>query len=262
MQTLMSWGTIIFTRFRWGEYFVKAGPGKEDPYYDKYSFTYYPNQIDPYLADTIFLKEDGWEYDIDLVLLDFKDYNTGEGNISGQLHFADERIFDFTSVNILLLDASNNALTHLQATNTGHFAFEKLINGSYILFPRIDGFKTEAIPITISESQPDFDNLSLTIHDGTISKTEHISSADEQSILLYPNPANELINISYNNSLKTSFLLQVRDLSGKIIWNKNKQYDAVFVDQITTSDWESGFYVLEIITNDKLIKSQKFVVYN
>lgn len=119
-------GYYFFYKIPEGEYFVMAGPGSDDPFFGQYSFTFYPESLEPNKADTIFLTEDNWEYDIDLVILDPFNSVGGNGQISGNITYIETlKDYDFSNVNLLLLDAEMNPQMHLQADADGHFLLKE-----------------------------------------------------------------------------------------------------------------------------------------
>lgn len=80
-----------------------------------------------------------------------------------------------------------------------------------------------------------------------------------QSANVYPNPANQVVNISYDiNNLSTSLLqdpiLIVIDMSGKTIVEDKISTNGL--KSLDVSGWASGNYIYNIITDDKILVSK------
>lgn len=253
-------GYYFFYKVPEGKYFVKAGPAIDDPYFSEYSYTYYPNEIDPFLADTIFLTENNWEYDIDLVLLDPLSPIGGEGEISGTISYDELKEFDLSKVNILLLDSEMNPLCHLQTHEDGSFSFNELINGEYVLFPRVDGYKTEAIHLTIDNNNSSFEDLTISIKNGQISSFIDESLVKMNSFTCFPNPANQSLNLRFEFDGSQQLQTRVLDITGRIIFEETEYSSNNFYRQMNTSDWENGYYFVEVLINGSKAVSQKVAI--
>lgn len=253
-------GYYFFYKIPEGKYFVKAGPGVDDPYFSYYSFTYYPNHIDPLLADTIYLFEDNWDYDIDLTILESQNTFTGTGNITGFITYDELKEFDLSKVNILLLDSEMKPLSHLQANNDGTFSFNELTNGDYILFPRIDGYQTQAIQISIDNHNNNIEGLNISIKNGQISSYINEAIVLENSFLCFPNPASHNLNLSFDFDGAQQIQTRVLDITGRTILEIQDNSVNQFNHQFNTSDWDNGYYFVEVFMNGKKAIIQKVAV--
>ena len=78
----------------------------------------------------------------------------------------------------------------------------------------------------------------------------------ESSILLYPNPTHDLLNIKLG---ELASKLVILDYSGKEVYNTN-----IYSQQhsLSVSEWANGFYLVNTYTNNQLISSEKLIVQN
>ena len=68
------------------------------------------------------------------------------------------------------------------------------------------------------------------------------------SINLYPNPVNDILNISSSDNIKS---LEIKDLLGRIV------YSSLDINSksmsLNTSNFRNNVYLLSLIINDKLV---------
>ena len=86
-------------------------------------------------------------------------------------------------------------------------------------------------------------NLQLNTVNLTDSGALSVNTIEKPQIVLYPNPANNEVNIS---NIQGDFSYKIVDVSGKIAKSENKQSSST----INISDLNSGVYFIEISNND------------
>jgi hypothetical protein len=75
-----------------------------------------------------------------------------------------------------------------------------------------------------------------------------ISNNIESSIILYPNPVNEMLNISSSNNIKS---LEIKDLLGRVIYSSSEINSNNI--SLNTSGFSNNVYLVSCIVNDQLI---------
>ena len=70
-------------------------------------------------------------------------------------------------------------------------------------------------------------------------------------ILVYPNPANGIINIDFGNYYHENFVIKVYDLLGNEVKNYGHQGGSTNHVQMDMGDFANGFYILHINTAEK-----------
>lgn len=77
---------------------------------------------------------------------------------------------------------------------------------------------------------------------------------------LYPNPAEEILNVNFNVDAAEKINVQVIDVAGRAIFNKNIQSSTGSItEQINTGTYEAGIYLLNL-TVDGQSTTRKFIV--
>ena len=93
-------------------------------------------------------------------------------------------------------------------------------------------------------------------------KTQHDGKGNELEILSYPNPVNNVLNVSYSNIKSTIINFTIVDVLGKVVLSieDNSSYSIERLSKsINVSTLENGNYFLKISSLD-IVKSIPFVV--
>lgn len=92
---------------------------------------------------------------------------------------------------------------------------------------------------------------------GALSVTEN--SLNSSNVSIYPNPANRVLNIKFEDEMK-DFSLKLYDITGKEVHSETGlNVDASFIKQIDLDGLTSGLYIMKI-QNNNIVKTEKFVV--
>jgi hypothetical protein len=86
--------------------------------------------------------------------------------------------------------------------------------------------------------------------------TTGIANNFELTVLIYPNPADNNINIDLGSSYKDNSKLNLFDIQGKLVYHLDNPKGELV--QIDLSSFERGIYILNIV-NDKDSKNYKIV---
>ena len=103
------------------------------------------------------------------------------------------------------------------------------------------------------------DSNQKTTNEKEIEKT--VSTTLDKELLIYPNPANEKLNVFYsaNNSNSTAFVI-ITDINGRELFREQKQNrTGTNKKTIDVSQFLNGTYILRIISNDEKLEG-KFVI--
>jgi phosphatidylserine/phosphatidylglycerophosphate/cardiolipin synthase-like enzyme len=114
------------------------------------------------------------------------------------------------------------------------------------------------------------DENTLVIHDDTIANIYYqefikrftesggtitgVNEANEASYLVYPNPANDKLNIVCHSNKQGNVLVSLKDLTGKLIYNSsiNATGNQSKIE-LNTSTYSAGSYILTIQTEDNFV---------
>ncbi len=253
-------GYYYFYRVPEGQYFVDAGVSLGDPNYHYYAPTLFPNTTFWDQADTINLNSTSWEYDIHLFNIDSENQGNGPGYISGNIQIDNGKPYA-DNVNVMLLNEEMECIMHWPTNSFGEFSFEDLAIGNYILYPQVIGLTTQPISIHITETQSQFDNIEITIKDGFIASFINEDIISAASFMLYPNPSSDFFNIHFETYEVSLMSTRIYDLSGRLVYEVASTSNmGVNIQQINTSEWQSGYYFCDILVDGKSAIRQKFAV--
>jgi len=84
------------------------------------------------------------------------------------------------------------------------------------------------------------------------------NSLNEANFNFYPNPAKEILTISFNNVEQNSISIRMIDVQGKLVYAA-KLNSTNSPLQLSVADLENGIYFIEVITNDK-VQTEKFML--
>jgi len=91
--------------------------------------------------------------------------------------------------------------------------------------------------------------------------TDNISDIESSNLKLYPNPASDRINIEIDYSLYVSQpnLIIVTNVLGEVIHTENIKSQIQHLS-LDTREWTDGTYIIQIMSNDKTLNTQKLEV--
>jgi len=99
----------------------------------------------------------------------------------------------------------------------------------------------------------DFDSIYVTL---SISTQELVTN--EVEIQIYPNPANEFVNIVVSGSESTTLHVQLISIQGQLI--KSVEYNGIINEQLDVSDYAKGVYYMKL-TSGKNVNIEKIVIH-
>ena len=84
--------------------------------------------------------------------------------------------------------------------------------------------------------------------------SETIIQNNNKGLSVYPNPFNDVLNISFNNSNSKTIKIIMYDIKGSVVWQNTKTIEmGNHVLKINTELFNKGFYVLKYIDGDNVI---------
>lgn len=125
--------------------------------------------------------------------------------------------------------------------NTWPFDYEQYLIMNIALLPYID---------------PDFTTSSMEIdyvriyQQGTPSSAQIRSTG--QNIKCYPNPTKHILNIEINETITDNLLVELIDITGKQVLNKQHRNTPDNILQLNVSPFSRGVYILRIIQGDRI----------
>ncbi|MCX6352612.1 MAG: T9SS type A sorting domain-containing protein, partial [Bacteroidetes bacterium] len=143
------------------------------------------------------------------------------------------------------------------------FSFPSLPYGSYSVFAEVTGLKPTIGYYTLSSANPKVDDISIKVNSKTtmvgIGGKEEVIAL--QSVKLFPNPAKDILNISFTAKEGYKANISIFDIMGKEIStspieviNGNNQI------KLNTTELGAGMYFIHVSAPNKGVSSEyKFV---
>lgn len=251
-----------------GKYLVKARLDSNDELYGQFQPTYFRNAYNWNDAEEIVMNNAD-NYEGDIWLRPSSGIESGDGEILGQILY-DTALYSRTpipaeDIEILLLGTEGSFYTCNLSDNNGHFSFGDIPFGTYQLYPDVTGINTTPMYVTVSEENPQIEDLSMVIYPAeiTFSINEHTSDYVDNAMLLYPNPVRDQARISLEVKKASTVDCVISDLSGRIIYNQKRYLQKGKQEMIfSVSDLPAGVYQFILVPEDKAMVSAKFLKSN
>lgn len=85
------------------------------------------------------------------------------------------------------------------------------------------------------------------------------SILNSSEMKLFPNPANEVLNLAYGGEISGKVQIEIRDIQGRISVLQTTAANAIKSTQININHLKSGIYFLKVYTERAVIVNQKFI---
>lgn len=240
IESVESDGSFRFEKVMTGNYYLYAVPDTNNP--DNVVPGYYVNKLRWQSSYLLPVDADVYDIDIHLPAVDFL-LPTGEASISGHMDIPVDIVanskfnseiycipwFDYSNsvfcreglsnITVLLFNHTKLKLLDYTLTNEqGDFYFNRLPYGSYVVDAEKAGFLSIPSPvITLSPEHKNETGIVLEINQQKIGFSFGSNTSPENSIMVFPNPASNEINIPYTNPLLLSLQIEVYDLFGNSV---------------------------------------------
>lgn len=248
-----------------GKYVVKASPHPNSSKYLSFLPTYFGNELQWQNAGIINLTGENWEYDVHLI--EVQALMQGTGNISGSTVYIDsiyEVIDEAVNIELFLLDENQQVCRCNYSNSEGDFFFTELPFGNYTLQPEVPGIECEPVELTISEVEPDISDILIKIktQEITFDIDENYSDYLELSGGIYPNPADQIINVDLSIKKPASYSIEIYNQVGNCLISHHERSGAgLHTIPLNISKLRKGMYFLRITTEDRKSIVEKLVVY-
>jgi hypothetical protein len=251
-----------------GKYLTKARLQGAAALYGQFMPTYYRNAYDWNYAEEIIVSDTD-NYECDIWLRPSSGLESGNGRIMGQILY-DTSLVNRTpiparDIDIILLSTQGNFLTCKLSNTDGYFDFGNIPFGTYQLFPDVAGISTTPMYVTISDSKPLENDVSLMIfpNEITFSVNENASDFMDKAMLLYPNPVTDQARISIQVKKNSSINVLITDMSGRTVYSRDDQLRQGTQEiLLPVGGLPAGMYQVLIIPEDKVMMSGKFLKSN
>lgn len=256
-----SLGMYYFTNVPYGTYLLKAALAPNSSNYSNYLPSYYAGAVGELL----------WSNASDVILntpfLNYLDINLvsgtnpgGSGFIGGLVSQGANKAGDpLSDINIMVLDDLGNPVAYTYSDNTGSFQISNLANGTYTVYPEVQGRTTTPIDVVITNQNIGTNDIRVEVNSTTVEATIVTGIkpiVDNNSVQLYPNPVQNELHVEWNTLESKPVTYRVMDITGKVLESFPGISGTHLI--INTSNYQSGIYFLSVQTGEKISKL-KFV---
>jgi hypothetical protein len=177
-------------------------------------------------------------------------YPNGNGNIAGQVLNKATGNLPIEGVAVFLLLNDTSIISKTITNQQGAYEFSNLAFGSYIIHPEVIGKYTVNKIVDLNFDQPTVDTIVFVIDGNKIVTGINKTTPNANQFGLYPNPFHNFISITSTISINHPVKIQIRDLSGRIIYSSIVNIDINNKNNIDLSNLSNGLYLLTISSND------------
>ncbi len=238
--------------------FIQAELNQASAYYGNYVPTYHRNAVNWEDANPVLLPVLPGSYYI-IGLQPSLTLPSGNGTISGIINGNLTRGI-LANVEVLLLDDNGNVLAYTRSDANGHFSFDNLAYGNYIIYTEIVGIETVPGQVTLSENNSSV-NVTVTVANGEATLGMKENGYYVKSIgKIYPNPVTSGSNINVTLNKATGLEVSVINQFGQVLSSKNyKLTEGAHRLRLDAANLPVGIYFLKIVPDDKVTITRKFV---
>ena len=236
-------GWYEFTGLAPANYIVKAEPSPNSIYYGTYLPTYYGDVLHWEDATPIVLNQntDGAHIHLNAEV----NAPQGPGNISGTI----ENSGRTADVPIILRTSEPGVAIMTLSNADGSFAFNDLAYGTYEIFAEIAGKSIVPMTIELNETTPSYENVDMLVTGNEIvflgiEESEYF----EMMPYLYPNPAVDNLNITFNMKKPAQVAISIFDINGKKVLAEDFDLNGHQNIIIPLEDLSDGIYLIKVIS--------------
>ncbi|MBI4944792.1 MAG: T9SS type A sorting domain-containing protein [Bacteroidetes bacterium] len=163
---------------------------------------------------------------------------------------------------VILLNENNVPVKFLLSKSAGNFSFRHLANGSYKIYTEKAGLLTLPVGVTLNSQNQNTEGISITIGSTTISgdSEELLFNDMNKSLLLYPVPIKDWLNVSIDVSNKTDVTVIIENISGQALVSKKLSLnEGINRTRLNLGSLDHGVYFLRFISGNGKIITKPFV---
>jgi hypothetical protein len=245
-----------------GDYYVKAALNASDTLYSDFIPTYYKKDAKWKKAKAINVSNASHRADIDLIMAT---NTTGRGFVSGKVsQGANKKGDPLGNIQVMLAGTDDTPLRYTYSKDDGTFTFENVAFGEYNVYAEIPGLIPVEASIKLDSSSSIVDNIDIQVSRATVvtSIRRQLQNSGIENITLYPNPADDRINLDIRSLKNSNATIEVYSVTGQTLLHMQT---AIIEGQQTVKlpldKLPSGMYLVKLITANGLWE-QSFIKKN
>jgi len=257
-----SGGFFMFYNLVYPGYYLKAAMQSSSQYYKDYLPTYYDTSVYWDQAIEVEIYPNGLPVWAEIHMI--KGNNPGgPGFIGGKVSKGSNMRSDqFPGIPVILLDGMGKAVAYTYSDEDGNFAFNDLALGNYKVYADYFGIECEELSLELTESNKTVTNVEIVVNKTgiVVSLGDLIEGLVETAGKLFPNPADEQINLKLMALQNVNIRISIFNLMGKEVYT---DYISVHQGQnlisIPLDELENGVYMLNLNVEGKGQLNYRFI---
>ncbi len=184
--------------------------------------------------------------------------DAGSGSISGVINPGQTGQAYLDKINVFLLNDAHSIISYQAVNQDGSFSFSNLAFGNYYLYPELAGVNSEYMPVELGEAQPEIVfNMTFT-GNGFLGVAENKGNISVGA--MYPNPADDKLQLTYQSQYPGLIHWTVTDLSGRIAGEgSTKAGSGTNSLSLPVATLPSGLYLLRLTHENGDQHHSKFI---
>lgn len=259
-----SMGMYYFANVPFGTYLVKAALSPNSSNFSNYMPSYHASSAS---ASGVLLWSDASDVVLNTAFVNNVDINLVAGSNAGGAGFigglvsqgANKTGDPISDINIMVLDENGNPVSYTYSDIDGSFQIDNLANGTYTVYPEVEGRVTTPIDVVITDNSIGTNDIRVVVNTTTVEAnivTSVRNAISHTDVSIYPNPVLNELNIEINQGTNQAAMIVISDITGKEIMSF--QGNTGTINQINTSSLETGIYILTVNVNGE-VSNFKFV---
>jgi len=252
LSYLDSNGVYYFAMVPNGDFYIYAIPTLMNGYLP----TYYGDVLNWENASIIHLGQPANPYNIHLIPAG--SMNNGNGNVYGQINGSGLKTTFLDKITMLLMDSNGTSISFNPVTTGGTFSFTSLDYGTYYMEAEIAGVHSDMIKVILTPANPNA-NVTLTFSNNRITGISNLPKGIS-SCIVYPNPVNEVVNISFKTIEPMTLTFEIISMTGNVVLRTQKTLDpGINTISLPAGPLNSGVYILRISSDEGFSLTRKLV---
>jgi PKD repeat protein len=157
-------------------------------------------------------------------------------------------------VSVLLLDESNNAVTHTTTAADGSYSFANIAMGSYKVHVEEVGKVIYPATIVLDATNMSQTNIHFTVHENMVTLTGTYAVANVEDLQVFPNPVRDIVNLQLELKSAMNLTLTVTNLMGQQMISKPLSLvSGANSVQLEMNDLPAGLYLINLQSETDII---------
>ncbi len=249
VDSVEAFALYTFPNVDTGRYLLKAALLPTDASYNDYMPTYFGDTLFWSDATMFDLYSDTFGIDINMV----PGTNPGgPGFVGGNVFQGANKMMaegdPIARVQVMLLNMDNSGVQYNYSDANGDYAFSNVAYGTYQVYAEVLGKPTYPLSVTLDANNESVDNANIVVTDAAVYVGVSPTPDFLESLVLYPNPTHDLLNIKLSIGQQDELTLNIINLHGMVVGTYRQDVELgsnnIAIDMLSLSQ---GIYFVQLV---------------